>query len=269
MDDMEHLVFQNQDCDIHYWYRKGTGNKWVLFFHGAGVDHNMFESQFDIFDSTYNIIAWDARGQGLSKLENGKNFLFAEMVSDCKKLYEIYHIERAILIGQSMGGNLAQEIAYYSPELVDKLVLIDCAKNTGKLTGIEKLELKSSRYIFACYPWRTLMRQSANASADTESVRDYIYRCFKNLGKKTFVDVMMELAGSCLHEDTEYRIKQPVLLLCGVDDKLGNIKKSAGPWAKEDPNITLHMLEHAGHNSNQDQPESVNSLIRSFINNAD
>ena len=191
------------------------------------------------------------------------------MVSDCKKLYEIHHIERAILIGQSMGGNLAQEIAYYSPELVDKMVLIDCAKNTGKLTGIEKLELKSSRFIFACYPGKMLIRQSAKASADTESVRAYIYHCFKNLGKKAFVEIMMELAGSCLHEDTEYRIKQPVLLLCGVDDNLGNIRKSAEPWAKEDPNITLHMLEHAGHNSNQDRPESVNLLICSFINNAD
>lgn len=267
MENMQHLVFQNLSCDIHYWYRKGSDDKWVLFFHGAGVDHVMFESQFSLFDSTYNIIVWDARGHGLSKLEHGKRFQFADMISDCKKLYELYHIGRAILIGQSMGGNLAQEIAYYSPELVEKLVLIDCAKNTGKLTSIEKMTLKSSRFMFACYPWKTLIHQSAKVSANTDSVRDYISSCFNKLDKQTFVDVMMDMVGSCLHEDTGYRFSQPVLLLCGVDDKLGNIKKVAEPWAKEDSNITLYMVEHAGHNSNQDQPGLVNALMYSFLNN--
>lgn len=267
MENMQHLVFQNLSCEIHYWYRKGSDNKWVLFLHGAGVDHAMFETQFSLFDSTYNIIAWDARGHGLSKLEPGKKFQFTDMISDCKKLYELYHIDRTILIGQSMGGNLAQEIAYYSPELVEKLVLIDCTKNTGKLTNIEKLTLKFSRFIFACYPWRTLIRQSAKASANTNRVRDYIKSCFNNLDKRTFVEVMMDMVGSCLHEDTGYKFRQPVLLLCGVDDKLGNIRKIAEPWAKEDSNITLHMIEHAGHNSNQDQPELVNTLIYNFLNN--
>lgn len=267
MKNMQHLIFQNLSCDIHYWYRKGSDNKWVLFFHGAGVDHTMFESQFSLFDSTYNIIAWDARGHGLSKFAAGMDFKFADMISDCKRLYELYHIDRAILIGQSMGGNLAQEIAYYSPKLVDKLVLIDCTKNTGRLTGTEKLTLKFARFMFACYPWKMLMRQSATASSNTNSVRDYIYNCFNKLGKQTFVNVMIDMVGSCLHEDTGYRFRHPVLLLCGVDDKLGNIKKVAEPWAKEDSNITLHMVEHAGHNSNQDQPELVNTLIYSFLNN--
>jgi pimeloyl-ACP methyl ester carboxylesterase len=265
MENLQHLVLQNLSCDMHYWYRQGTGDKWVLFFHGAGVDHTMFESQFSLFDSTYNIIAWDARGHGLSKLEPGKKFKFSDMISDCRKLYELYHINRAILIGQSMGGNLAQEIAYYSPESVEKLVLIDCTKNTGKLTSIEKVTLKFSRFMFACYPWEMLKSQMAKASADTDTVRDYIYSCFNKLDKQTFVDIMMDMVVSCLHEDASYRFRQPVLLLCGVDDNLGNIKKVAGPWAKEDSNITLHMVEYAGHNSNQDQPESVNTLMRSFL----
>lgn len=267
MEKMQHLIFENLNCNINYWYRKGSDNKWVLFFHGAGLDHTMFESQFSIFDLTYNIIAWDARGHGLSKLEPGKRFKFEDMISDCKKLFELYHIDKAILIGQSMGGNLAQEIAYYSPELVEKLVLIDCTRNTVKLTSVEKIMLKSSRFIFNCYPWKTLISQSAKASANTDGVRNYIFNCINKLDKQTFTDVMIDMASSCLHEDTGYRFRQPVLLLCGVDDKLGNIKKVAGPWAKEDSNITLHMVEHAGHNSNQDQPELVNAFMCSFLNN--
>lgn len=265
MENTEHLTFQNRGCEIHYWFRKGSENKWVIFFHGAGLDHEMFEAQFGLFDSTYNIIAWDARGHGLSRLEPEKKFEFGDMIDDCRKLTDIYSVGRAILIGQSMGGNLAQEIAYKFPELVEKMVLIDCAKNTGKLTAIEKISLKSAKYIFALYPWKTLVRQSAEASSNKENVRKYISKCFNKLNKQTFVEVMLNMSGSCLHEDANYRFHQPVLLLCGADDKLGNIRKSAEPWAKEDGNCTLHVIEHASHNSNQDNPEQVNKFIADFL----
>ena len=264
-DNMQHLVFQNLNSEIHYWYRKGSENKWVLFFHGMGVDHEMFEYQFEAFDSTYNLIAWDARGHGMSKLEQGRKFQFKDMISDCKKLYEIYNIDKAILIGQSMGGNLAQEMAYYCSELVDKLVLIDCSKNTGKLTIIERCSLKCSKFIFNCYPWKTFIRQSANACGNKDSVKKYVKDCFERIEKGTFIGIMMDLTG-CLHEDTEFMFRQPVLLLCGTDDKLGNIKKIAEPWARGDSNCMLHMIDNAGHNSNQDNPEMVNELICNFLN---
>lgn len=263
-DNMEHLIFQNFNCEIHYWYRKGLENKWVLFFHGAGVDHEMFQDQFEALDNTYNIIAWDARGHGMSKLEQGRRFKFQHMVSDCKKLYEIYSINKATLIGQSMGGNLAQDIAYYYPELVEKLVLIDCTKNTGKLTFIERLSLKCSKLMFNCYPWNKLIRHSADACGNKDSVKKYVRECFEKIDKRTFIDIMMELTG-CLHEDTEYMFTQPVLLLCGSDEKLGNIKRVVEPWARVDKNCRLHIIDNAGHNSNQDNPELVNELICNFL----
>lgn len=265
MKNMEHLTFQNLGCQIHYWYRKGSEDKWIFFFHGAGVDHAMFEAQFELFDSDYHVIAWDARGHGLSKLEPGQKFMFSDMISDCRKLFEMYSIDRAILIGQSMGGNLAQEFAYRHSNFVDRMVLIDCAKNTGKLTFTEKIAMKSSRFLFACYPWKILIRQSAEASSNTDSVRKYISDCFNKMDKRIFVEVMLNMAGICLHEDSAYRFHQPVLLLCGADDRLGNIRKVAAPWAKEDDNCTLHMIEHASHNSNQDNPEQVNRLIAGFL----
>lgn len=263
-DNMEHLIFENLDCKIHYWYRKGSGDKWILFFHGLGLDHEMFEHQFDALDSTYNIIAWDARGQGMSKLNPCNKFHFIDMISDCKKLYEIYNIHKAVIIGQSMGGNLAQDIAYYNPEMVERLVLIDCSRNTQRLSFSEKCLLKCSKFIFNCYPWKTLIKQSANASANKDSVKKYIKNCFDRIDKKTFIDISLELTG-CLHEDRNFRFKQPVLLICGSDDKLGNIKKIAEPWVRDDSSCTLHIVENAGHNSNQDNPEMVNRLINDFI----
>ena len=212
--DMEHLKFYNLGCTINYWYRAGSEDKLVLFFHGAGVDHEMFKEQFNIFDETYNIIALDARGHGLSKLESGKKFEFEGMISDCKKIYEIYNIEKATIIGQSMGGNIAQEIAYYYPDLVDKIVLIDCSINTEKLTFIENYILKYSKFMFNCYPWDILVNQSARACSNKKEIRDYVKKCYRKIDKGTFIEIMMEVTN-CLHEDEGFRFRQPVLLICG------------------------------------------------------
>jgi pimeloyl-ACP methyl ester carboxylesterase len=118
--------------------------------------------------------------------------------------------------------------------------------------------------IFYCYPWGPLITQSANACGNLDNVRQYVKDCFAKMDKATFIDVVAAVTG-CLHEDTEYRFQQPVLLLCGTDDKSGNIRKIARPWADSDGNCTLHMIKNAGHNANQDNPEAVNVLISEFL----
>jgi len=261
---MREASFHNLDCDVHYWHRLGTGDQHILFFHGAGVDHEMFEPQTGVGGDSSHLVFWDARGHGASQLAAGRAFSFEDMIDDCRKLYETLGIDEAILVGQSMGGNLAQEIACRHPEMVRKLVLIDCTKNTGKLTVLEKLTLKASSLIFACYPWGTLIRQSADACGNKAEVKQYVRRCFQRMDKATFIDIMGAVTG-CLHEDVAFRFPQPVLLLCGADDKSGNIRASMTAWAQADENCTLFMIENAGHNANQDQPEAVNRHISDFL----
>jgi len=263
-DDFQKMSFRNLDCEIFYWHKKGNTDKYLILLHGAGCDHFIFEKQIDAL-SNYNIIAWDARGHGLSKLDKNKKFSFKDMHNDCLKLLEIHKIEKAVFIGQSMGGNLAQEIAYYNPGFIEKLVLIDCTKNTQKLSSADKFTLKISRFLFMMYPWKTLVRQSADACGNTEYTKNYVRKCFERMEKNNFIDIMMSLL-LCLHEDNEYKFKNPVLLLCGEDDKSGNIKKIMISWPQNDPHCTLRMIKGAGHSSNQDNPEEVNKNILMFLN---
>jgi len=264
MTTMSHLSFQNRGCEIHYWYREGTGDRYVLLFHGGGIDHRMFDEQLLIFDETFHVIAWDARGHGLSRLPKEIRFDFEDMIDDCLKLYELHGINTAIIIGQSMGGNLAQEIAYRYPEKAERLVIIDSMRNTATLSRIENLLVKLTKPIMYCYPLKTLVRQSADACSNREDVRLYVRECLSQYSRKDFIDIITATTR-CLHDDSAFRFKQPVLLLCGADDQSGIIKKTVGPWAESDDRITLHMIDNASHNSNQDSPEVVNKLIADFI----
>jgi len=263
----EQLSFKNNNCAIHYWYRAGHGRSYVIFLHGASVDHITFEKQLDIFDDSYHIIAWDARGHGQSKLEETHKFDFKEMLGDCLHLFEIHQIEKAILIGQSMGGNLAQEIAYYHPEKASKIVIMDSTQNTQRLTLFEKLAVKFARQILAVYPWKWYLTSGVKLSGSTEYARQYTRNCLMRMGKNRHIEIMLSLLN-VLHEDKDYRFKMPALLLFGEESAAGNIKKIAKKWADSDENITLKMIPDAGHCVNMDNPDVVNERISEFIHNA-
>ena len=261
--DFEQKSFLNLECEIYYWFKKGNSNNYIILLHGAGCDHFMYEKQIDIFDNIYNIIVWDARGHGLSKLSKTKKFSFKDMYEDCLVLLKIHEINKAIFIGQSMGGNLAQEVAYYNNKIVEKLIIIDSTKNTQKLNIFEKCSIKISRLIFNWYPWKLLIQQSANACGNTDYTRNYVRQCFEKMEKENFIEIMMSLF-TCLNEDENIVIKQPVLLICGCHDNSGNIKTAMKIWSEKDK-CKLIMIENAGHNSNQDNPEEVNKNILLFI----
>jgi pimeloyl-ACP methyl ester carboxylesterase len=148
--------------------------------------------------------------------------------------------------------------------MVSGLVLIDCSRNTAKLGLGDRLLLRLTRPLFALYPWPTLVEQSARSCGNLPATQDYMRDCFRRMGKRRLVEVMMSVL-TCLHEDRDYRFSLPVLLLCGEDDPTGNIRRTVGAWEQMDPKVKLVMIPQAAHNANQDNPLAVNSAIKNYL----
>ena len=256
------LVYRG--CPLHYWAAAGKGGKWTVFLHGAGADHRMFEAQVPAVPEEYGVLLLDIRGHGESR-PMGESFSVRFAVDDILRVMDAEGMQKAVLVGQSMGGNIAQEIAFLHKERVERLVLIDCTRNVNRLTRAELLAVKSAPGMMALYPFRTLAQQSANLCSDNEAVRAYILECFEKIGKADFVKVFSELA-LCLHEEPGYAYSLPMLVLCGEHDKTGNIRKILGTWATNEPDCSVHLIKNAGHLSNMDCPEEVNALLAAFLN---
>lgn len=212
----------------------------------------------------YNIIAWDARAHGKSVINDDVRFNYRDMIADVLAICRKHNIDSAIFIGQSMGGNLCQDIAYYHPEKVKALVLIDCTRNTAPLTVAEKIGLWMSPLIFKVYPTNLLIRQSAKLCGNTAYTQNYVKRAMHQIGKKRFVEIMNSLRQA-LHEDEQYKLPCPTLLICGKDDKTRNIIKAMKDWSATDSACTLVWIADAGHASNMDQPKEVNLAIINFL----
>ena len=131
--------------------------------------------------------------------------------------------------------------------------------------------LKRIAPVYYLYPWKSLLKAGSKGVAETED------------GQRLMRDMMMTYDGNkrryamlaghgyrmlaeAYEKNLAYEIKCPALLICGKKDKAGSSVRYNKVWNKR-TNIPIEWIDHAGHNSNTDQPIIVNKLIEKFISN--
>jgi pimeloyl-ACP methyl ester carboxylesterase len=104
-----------------YYEEHGEGDP-VLLINGLGADHRAWALQTDYLRRFFRVIVFDNPGVGRTTGPRGPytTELFADVAAD---LLRQLAIERAHVVGASMGGTIAQQVAVRHPELVRSLVL--------------------------------------------------------------------------------------------------------------------------------------------------
>lgn len=261
--DTSRHVLERAGCPIHYWLTGPADHPLIVFTHGATVDHHLFDAQVPIIAQQYRVLTWDVRGHGLSQ-PIGSGFSIRTAVEDILAILDLLDRQQVILVGQSMGGNIAQELVFLHPERVRAVVAMDCACNTFKLSALEKYSVDLSPTILRLYPYELLLRQAAQRSAVTPEAKQYIYQASRQISRENYITILAETT-LCLHYEPDYKITQPLLLLRGDADNLGNFKKVMPLWAKRDPHSRYIIVPHAGHGANMDNPKLVNRLLLDFL----
>ncbi|ERJ13400.1 alpha/beta fold hydrolase [Haloplasma contractile] len=266
---MEHSftlkVHLKHECPIHYWITDNKSNKWIVFLHGAGLDHRMFAKQFHGIPTDYNLFLIDLRGHGKSR-PIGINFKIDMVISDLIEILDLEEIKTAVFVGHSMGGHLAQEVRFRYPSRVTKLVQIDGMSITRKRTRGDKINSLISGLTLKVYSWENLISQNKRLASVKKQVQDYIEEAYRVIGKQDFVKIFNEQLKT-FHHERRYLIKIPILLLAGEHDKTFNIKQEAYYWLNNEKNCYFHIIPNAAHNSNQDNPARVNTLLLDFLKN--
>ncbi|MFR3038956.1 MAG: alpha/beta fold hydrolase [Agathobacter rectalis] len=94
-----------------------------LFLHGLTANHTMFEKQCDFFSDSHNIVIWDAPAHGKSRPY--KEFTYRNAVEVLKQILDKHKINSVIMVGQSMGGYIAQSFIVKYPSMVLAFVAIE------------------------------------------------------------------------------------------------------------------------------------------------
>lgn len=110
--------------------RAGTTGPALLFLHGLGGNCRSWDPQLRQLGSTFRCVAWTMPGYGRSSAPS--RFDFASLADAVGELIEHLDCGAATVIGHSMGGYVAQELALRHPNLVDRLILAGTTSAFGK-----------------------------------------------------------------------------------------------------------------------------------------
>src|SRR3954465_10332398 len=102
----------------------GMGSPQFLFVHGLGGDRTHFTPQMEYFASQGRVLTAELRGHGESDKPQ-QAYSIEGFAEDLVWLCTRQQITKPVIVGQSMGGNMALEIAAGHPEFAAGLVLLD------------------------------------------------------------------------------------------------------------------------------------------------
>lgn len=102
---------------------EGSGDKTIVFIHGLSDSLDYWRRLSLMLNDEYNVLLYDLRGHGESEIGNEK-FSMDILSDDLYNLFLKLNIQKASLIGLSLGGNIALTFTLKHPELVEKLVLM-------------------------------------------------------------------------------------------------------------------------------------------------
>ena len=142
------------------WSERGEGPPLLLINGYAATKDDWDPTFLDELASAFHLICPDNRGVGESELGDAGEMTAASLAGDCIELLDSLGVERAAVVGWSMGGMVAQELAAAEPERVSALVLLstDC--------GGEKAVLAEPETIAKLYDRSGTTRQQATRLLD-------------------------------------------------------------------------------------------------------
>lgn len=246
---------------LHYWTGGVENAPLVVFTHGATLDHHEWEETLQIVGEHFRVLTWDVRGHGLSR---PVLFSVSAAVEDLVALLDELHLEQALFVGHSLGGNLHQELVFHHPGRVLGMVFVDCTWNFQKLTALEKITLKIARPLFGLYPYQRLVDLSLAAAASSPEVQARLRPAMESHSKAEITDIMMA-ATDCLHYEPGYRINKPLLMFLGDLDQTGNIRKVMPQWAAVESDCKLLIVPGSRHSPNLDFPDLFHRGLMDFF----
>jgi 3-oxoadipate enol-lactonase len=235
----------------------------IVLVHGFSLDTRMWDDQFEVFARHYKVIRYDIRGYGKSSTPSTEGYYHAD---DLKGLLDHLSIERAHILGLSLGGAIAIEFAAAYPSMTSALILVDSvlwghnwseegSKRDGAVWAASSVE--AARQSWLDHPLFTpALVNRSSAGRLTQIVTDYSGWHWENNDPGLLPD---PLAAQRLHE-----ISAPTLVIIGELDLL-DFQAIAQTLQQQIPNARTVTLHGVGHMSNMEDPERFNKAVLSFL----
>jgi 3-oxoadipate enol-lactonase len=255
-----------------YYEEMGTGHPLILI-HGGLLDCRMWDDQFEAFAKEFRVIRFDVRNHGNSK---GVPDAFKHY-EDLRKIFEHLNIQKAALLGLSLGGRIAIDFAIAYPEKTTAIILAS--------PGASGYEFKSD-----AFKKNNEQLQKAFREGNIESGIEYFQQAWtdgpyrepdeidpavRNKVRSMAFNTLEEWENESVMEELEppaidrlHEIQTPTLAIVGDLDMPG-ILEIVDSVIKNVPGAEKVVIQGAAHMVNMERPKEFNKAVLKFLDRID
>jgi pimeloyl-ACP methyl ester carboxylesterase len=255
-----------------YYESHGQGYPLVLI-RGLGSNADHWYAQVPDLSRHYRVITFDNRGIARST-DPGGPFTITDLADDTIRLMNGLGIEQAHVLGLSLGGMIAQEMAIQHPQRIKGLILVVtlCGGQHQVVAG-DAVREKLQRVVFEGSADARIKAIEVFFAPRTITERPQVLLKYAEVSMKypAGINILQRQYGAVASHDTYDRldrIKAPTLVLTGEEDVLippGNSEI----LAERIPGAELRVIPGGGHQIMIEQPQACNRAIVAFLQKVD
>lgn len=245
----------------------------VVLLHGMACGKRMWFHQVAALRSRFRVIAYDQRGHGQTDAPAvAAAYSAALLARDLVGVLDALELERAAIVGFSLGGGPALALAASKPERVSRLVLADVGAGADDPLKVEWMVQR----------WVTLIEQGALDELVCDMLRSELFKIYARrsvrrrdhmaaLIRATPVDGLRFTLSEVLAKrkslfrltDLLKSVQAPTLVVVGRQDYVCG--KAARLLVQTIPNASLKIIENSGHMTPLEQPAAFNVAVLEFL----
>ncbi len=245
----------------------------VVLLHGLACGQRMWFHQILALQNRFRVIAYDQRGHGQTDAPAAATDYSATLLArDLVGVLDALKIERAAIVGFSLGGGPALALAASQPGRVSRLVLADVGAGADDPVKIEAMARRWVKLIdqgevdeLVCDMLRSeLFKVYARRNARRRDHMAALIRATPVNGLRfMFSEVLAKRKSLFRLTGVLKSVQAPTLVLVGQYDY--TCTKMARLLAQTIPNATLKIIENSGHMSPLEQPAAFSAALLEFL----
>jgi 3-oxoadipate enol-lactonase len=245
----------------------GSGTT-VVLIHGGLVDSRMWDDQFRPLAKRHRVIRYDLRGFGKSDFPTGPY----SNVEDLYALLKFLKVEKAALVGLSLGGMIATDFALEHPQMAESLILVSSSLRGYQSPGNEKTiavnkaaeeqGMDSAIALWLEHPFFATAQSNASYQRRMRRMLTDNFRYWGPWGPELKAVVVAWPAPPSLERLSEIHV--PTLIVVG-DKDASNIQAIAEVLRTKITGAQKMVVHNVSHHLNMEKPKEFNRLVLNFL----
>lgn len=245
-----------------FYEETGSGKETILFIHGLGSCGKDWQKQVEVFSKNYCCITVDLRGHG--KSDHTPPFNIPSMALDIINLIKFLEIKQIHIVGISLGGMIAFQIAVLKPNILKSLTIVN-ALPEFKLKGLKQNWMFFSRiFIISLLGMKTfskILSKKLFPQKNQQKLRNDFAKSFLQNHKQSYLSALRSLMGWSV-------VKKLHLITCKtlfISAQHDYTSLSAKKIFAKKINAKVIEIKYTHHAVTIENPQEFNRVLEEFI----